>query len=73
MPFGQTGANWLLLDSAVEHRRTAYDPDEAAARIRQSDYPHAEAFARGNVLSVPGKESALDMLGQLARKQARST
>jgi predicted phosphodiesterase len=50
MPYAEPGAYWLLLGPGVEFRRTAYDLDSAAARIRATDYPAAEDFAANNVL-----------------------
>jgi putative phosphoesterase len=58
MPYGLPGAFWALLGPALELRRTDYDREAAAARIRQSAWPGAEEFARGNVLSVASAEEA---------------
>lgn len=60
MPFGEPGAYWLLLGPDVELRRTAYDLDAAAARIRATAYPQADAFAAGNVLAPPPEAAILD-------------
>jgi putative phosphoesterase len=60
MPFGAPGAHWLLLGPDVELRRTFYDRDLAAARIRDTSYPQAEEFAAGNVLRVPSEEQVLE-------------
>ena len=68
MPFGETGAFWLLLGSGVELRRTPYDLARAAARIRATGYPQAEPFAAGNVLSVP---SEADILAAYSRVEIR--
>ena len=70
MPFGHTGADWLLFDGAVQFQHTEYDLSQAAVRIRQSDYPQAEAFAANNVLQAPAEEAALQMLAQLEARQA---
>ncbi len=67
MPFGDPGAYWLLLGPEVSPQAHRYDLDAAAARVRASAYPQAEAFAAGNVLRPP---SELDMLKVFA--QARS-
>jgi hypothetical protein len=40
-------------------RRTEYDLEAAAARIRASGAPGAEEFARENVLTTPSPEEAL--------------
>ncbi len=59
MPFGNPGADWLLLGSAVELRHTDYDLTSAAERIRSTSYPNAQDFARNNVLSPPAGETML--------------
>jgi predicted phosphodiesterase len=61
MPFGPPGADWVLLGPRVEPRRTSYDLDAAAARIRASDYPDAEAFAATSVLQPPSAAQMLDL------------
>jgi len=63
MPFGTTGAHWLLIDSgrsgdlpareAVELRRTTYDLDAAAAAVRRTAFPEAEQFASVYILNPP--------------------
>jgi putative phosphoesterase len=59
MPYGEPGAFWALLGPDVEMRRTDYDHEAAAARIRESAWPVADEFARENVLTVPSVEEAL--------------
>jgi predicted phosphodiesterase len=57
MPYeAEPGAYWALLGPDVELRRTAYDAEAAAARIRASGFPGVEEFARDNVLSTPDPE-----------------
>jgi putative phosphoesterase len=60
MPFGEPGAHWALLGPRVEMRRTDYNRESAAARIRQSAWPDAEEFARSNVLTAPSAEEAFE-------------
>ena len=60
MPFGHTGADWLLLGPDVELRHTTYDLAHAAARIRETAYPAAEEFAGTYVLQPPSEESILE-------------
>ncbi|HEV2298416.1 MAG TPA: metallophosphoesterase family protein [Candidatus Acidoferrales bacterium] len=60
MPFGEPGAYWLLLGPNVKLRRTPYDLESAAARIRATEYPQAEDFASGNVLNPPTEQQILD-------------
>ena len=57
MPFDAPGAYWLLIDEGdIRFRRTDYDLEAAAARIRETPYPQAEAFAGGNVLRPPARD-----------------
>ena len=60
MPFGQPGADWLLLESTAQLRHTGYDLDAAAARIRATAYPQAEQFAAGNVIRPPSEAEMLE-------------
>jgi hypothetical protein len=59
MPFGRTGADWLLLGPGVELRHTTYDLEQAAARIAATEYPQAREFAAQYVLSSPSEEAML--------------
>ncbi|HET7373073.1 MAG TPA: hypothetical protein VFJ20_06790, partial [Gemmatimonadaceae bacterium] len=56
MPFGDPGAHWALLGPEVELRRTPYDLERAAARIRGSSYPGAAEYVKEYVLNRPSKE-----------------
>jgi putative phosphoesterase len=56
MPFDSPGAYWLLIDSGIELRRTDYDMEKAADRVRRTAYPQAEDFATRSVLSPPSKQ-----------------
>ena len=60
MPFGQPGAHWLELGPGIQLRRTRYDLDAAAERIRGTAYPQAHDFAMGNVLRPPRERQMLD-------------
>jgi putative phosphoesterase len=60
MPFQEPGAYWLLLGPGVELRRTSYDLDKAAARIRATDYPDAENYAANYVLKPPSEAAMLE-------------
>lgn len=67
MPFDAPGAYWLLVvDGHAEFRRTDFDLEGAAARIRGTDYPQAEAFAGGNVLRPPARDVMEQRLEQAA-------
>lgn len=53
MPFEAPGAYWLLIGSQVELRRTTYDLEDAARRVRATRYPQAAAFAEHYILRRP--------------------
>jgi len=59
MPFGEPGANWLLLGPNVQFRHTLYDLTKAAERIRDTNYPQAHEFAADNILQPPSEEEML--------------
>ncbi len=46
MPFGRTGADWMLLGPDVHTRNTVYDLQNAAARIRETSYPPFSHISR---------------------------
>ena len=60
---GRPGAYWALLDEGVELRRTDYDLEGAAERIRASGHPRAEELAAEYVLQVPSRAEALAAYG----------
>jgi predicted phosphodiesterase len=70
MPYGQPGADWLLLGPDVAPQHTSYDLDGAAERIRATSYPQADAFATHNVLQPPTTEEALAAFTQMELKPA---
>lgn len=59
MPFGNAGAFWLLIDSSIQLRCTAYDLDEAVRGIGRAHYPQAQEFAERCVLHPPSEEEML--------------
>jgi len=65
MPFEEPGAYWLLLGPDVELRRTSYDLERAAERIRATSYPQAEDFAARNVLQPPSAAETLALLSKI--------
>jgi putative phosphoesterase len=69
MPYGEPGAYWALLGPDVDLRRTEYDLEAAAARIRASGWPQAEEFAAENVLTVPSEEEAIDVFERMAGRR----
>lgn len=60
MPFQEAGAYWLLIGSEVQLRRTAYDLDAAAQRVRRTSYPQSETFAATSILNPPNEQSMLE-------------
>jgi predicted phosphodiesterase len=67
MPFGVPGAYWLLIGPEIERRRTTYDLEQAATRIRATNYPDADAFAN-RALDPPSEE---EMLGVFSAAEYR--
>ncbi len=59
MPFGESGAYWLLLGPDIQFRHTPYDLAKAAELIRATEYPQAEDFATRNVLQPPSEAEML--------------
>lgn len=59
MPFGRTGADWLLLGPDVQLRHTSYDLVAAAARVRATAFPGAEEIAATNILTSPSEDAML--------------
>ena len=68
MPFGEPGAYWLLLGPSIQLRRTPYDLELAAERIRATSYPKADEFAARNVLQPPGEAETLAMFAHAELK-----
>lgn len=68
MPFGEPGADWLLLNGDVQLQHTPYDLLQAADRVRRTTYPQAQEFAANHILHPP-KES--HMLEVFARAELR--
>jgi putative phosphoesterase len=67
MPYGEPGAYWLLLGPEVTLRRTLYDLEDAAARIRASDYPQAQDFAENNVLKPETEAEVIALFESMAQ------
>ena len=70
MPYEDApGAYWALLGPGVELRRTPYDLEAAAERIRASGFPAAEEYASEHVLRVVSREEASTYFEGLALEQ----
>ena len=73
MPYeGDTAARWALLGADVELRRTPYDTEAAAERVRASGLPGAEEFADEYVLRSYSADEATELFEGMAA-EARAT
>jgi predicted phosphodiesterase len=70
MPFGEPGADWLLIGPTIEFRHTTYDRAKAAERIRATRYPQADDFASRYVLAPPSAKQMLDVFTGASLKPA---
>jgi predicted phosphodiesterase len=61
MPFGKTGADWLMLGPEIQFRHTAYDLIKAADCVRATDYPQAQHFAASYILKPPSEKEMLEL------------
>jgi putative phosphoesterase len=68
MPFGEPGADWLLLGPDVQLRHTNYDLAKAAERVRGTSYPQAADFAANNILQPPAEAKMLEAFTKLGLK-----
>jgi len=68
MPFGKPGAYWLLLGPDVQLRQTPYDLDKAADRVRATNYPKAEDFAKRSILRPPSEEEMIAVFARVELK-----
>ena len=66
MPFGEPGADWLLLGPDVDLRHTHYDGTAAADRLRATDYPDAREFVTQYVLQQPSAAEMLDLFTRVS-------
>jgi predicted phosphodiesterase len=69
LPYGAPGAHWVLLGPTVEHRRTSYDTEAAAARVEAGGWPKAAEIAAENIRTVPSEAEALNFFEDMARQQ----
>ena len=56
MPFGTTGADWLMLGPGIELRKTNYDTAAAAEIFRRTEYPMVEEMAVRYILNPPTEQ-----------------
>ncbi len=70
MPYeGRPGAYWTLLGPGVEHRRTEYDLEAAADRIRSGGYPDPDELVE-LLVSPPSAREAAEHFEAQARAKA---
>jgi len=72
MTYGEPGACWAMLGPGAQLRRTEYDREAAAGRIRAKDWSAAESFARDNVINVPSVDEAMQFMRAQEAKQAQA-
>jgi putative phosphoesterase len=70
MTYGEPGAYWAMLGPALQLRRTDYDREAAAQRIRAKDWPKANEFATKNVITPPPIEEAMAFMRKMEAEQA---
>ena len=66
--FQGAGAYWALMGPTVQLRRTFYDVEKAAARVRATAYPQKEEFASTSILQPPTEEATLKLFAAAALK-----
>ena len=71
MPYGHAGAAWALLGPTIELRRTAYDAEAAAARLRLADWPEAATWVENYVLRQATDIEALQVFTKMAEDDER--
>ena len=64
---GRPGAYWARFGPAVEHRRTVYDIEAAAALYREVGFPDADEYSRETLLEPPPPGEVVEFFEQLAR------
>jgi len=58
-------AFWALVSDDVEHRRTAFDVERAAAEILATGWPEAESFVAENIRTPPSRAEATEWFESL--------
>ncbi|MER5946846.1 metallophosphoesterase family protein [Streptomyces sp. NPDC001904] len=70
MPYGRAGGSWALLaEGQVQLRHTAFDIDEAVARVaRESGFPGARTWAEHYVRAVTTDAEAVRTFGPMSER-----
>jgi predicted phosphodiesterase len=69
LAYGGPGAHWLAIGPDVEHRRTPYDNEAFADRVKTLEWSIAERFAEENIRNYPSEEEALESFEKVAADQ----
>ncbi len=64
MPFGASGAYWLLVGPDVELQRTPVNVEFVADRLGGSSYPGVAQFLESSIRQPPSEETMLDLFAQ---------
>ena len=59
-PYGEPGAEWLILGPDVQLRHTSYDLTKAVERIRETEFPGVEDFVR-DITQPPSESQMLEL------------
>ena len=71
--FQGPGAYWALLGPTVQLRRTYYDVEKAAARVRATAYPQAEQFAATSILAAADRRGDAQAVRECGDEIGRAT
>lgn len=71
MPFGKSGAFWMVLGPDIEHRCTEYDLETAADRVRATGYPDAETFVERSLRRPPAEDEMIELFEGSALRVGR--
>ena len=63
MPFGDSGAHWLVLGPEIEFRRTEYDPELTLRAAAAKSYPQLEELEK-SLMDPPSEEQMLEIFSQ---------
>lgn len=72
LPYGHVGASWLSLGPNVVLRRSLYDAEAAAHRVRASGMPGADDFATACLLTTESDAQALAAFRPILERQQRT-
>ncbi len=59
-PYGEPGADWLLLGPDIQLQHTSYDLTKAVERIRNTEFPGVEDFVR-DITQPPAEAEMLEV------------